>query len=83
MFSISKALISYDASDKSGVLFFVPKLGQTVCLNFTLGTFIKELGHEKHFSQAQLYSQLKNLKIENVEHLWDSLISEFIVVEVS
>jgi hypothetical protein len=83
MFKISPFIQFYNASDKSGVLVFVPKLGRTTSLDFELGLFLAGFDNKSYLSKELICETFTDFDKKDLNKVWSHLISESIIVEAS
>jgi hypothetical protein len=80
MYKVTPSLVIYNASDQSGVLVFVPQLGQTTCLEPEVGHFLINFDNTS-FSKESFCSAMLELCCDEGDKLWKSLISARIIVK--
>ena len=81
MFEVSPSIFVYNASDQSGVLVFVQKLGKVVSLAMEVGTILLDLKEGQKFDLEIFKTKLSGLDSEQVEEVWHTLKSEGILIE--
>jgi len=81
-FQVSKRLQIYQPSDHSGVLVYVELSGKTVRLSHDLLPWLKSIDESASLSKKSVMRDLNTIDSARFDALWQTLISEHVLVEV-
>ncbi|QHJ11264.1 hypothetical protein FX988_01492 [Paraglaciecola mesophila] len=82
MYQVNANILTYNASDSSGVFVFVPITGNTLRLHYHFLAFVEQYRQGSYFSEEQMCAALPDYSLDDIQQSIKHLLTEHIIDKV-